>query len=1050
MKKIQHKHPSPFLAHKSANRRATMLFRSCCVGILLALSHSVQAISPIPFYESFPTTYAENGNLGAGESLIKWDFGNSATSSSSRTLALAALGYPGLLTEEVANSRGLQSRPAGAGAKDRGATLELPAGVDLYASFLLNVQTTNVVTSRFFGLSPSGGSGSSVNANGATILFDTQRHLMVAKNSTTPAAAITYSLVTNNTYLVVLRYKYNAGSGSNDSVDLWLNPTSLGNNASIPAPTLTTTANNDVAAFNSVAYFQNNAVANAGIGSYWIDEIRVSTNWAEVTPVTCSPGTVFNVTGGGSVCAGVGFPVGLTGSEVDVDYWLHTNGVYSSTIPGTGAAVSFGNQNANAIYTVLASNTVSGCVGWMSGNATVALLAAPNIITQPTAITVASGGAGTISVAADGDGLTYQWRKNGANISNGGHYSGVTTPTLTVYPADGSDAATLVNGYDVVVSGTCAPPATSTRVALTLKSVGNLIWAGDGVENLWDVATTANWLEGGNPVTFNFGDNVTFDDTSANVAVQLASPFLSPGRITVDSSQEYIFRPGGSISGPGTALLKTGPGTLYLTNNANSYGGGTTISNGAIAINNGQALGTGVLTLAGGNLDSGNALVTVSNPLVVTADSTILIRNTSGSALRLENNLTAVDGILTIFNATASGPAVQLAYTNIVFNRPLVVDNAGGTFLILSSANTSGTQTFNEVISGTGRLARNGNGGTTLLNAANTYSGGTTLQNGSVGIGADSVSTSFPTVDSGALGTGTISVDSGATSTLFASGAARVVDNPILFTSAAAGSPLVLSGNNNLTFNGTIDLGVAVRTLQVDNSVKATLNGDIFNGGITKTGSGALYLNGINISVDQIVVSSGTLGGTGVISGPVTIASGATLAPGNPMGTMTFNSDLILNGNILIEVDRSASPANDMIQAGATLSNGGTGTLTVVNVGAALNVGDKFTIFNQPLLNGGAMTVTGGGASWVNDLAVDGSITVASIIPSQPTLNFTRIGNSLQFSWAGSFKLQSQTNALSVGLSNNWADYPGGNTSGINVPIDSTKGAVFFRLIPTP
>ncbi|HYG21499.1 MAG TPA: autotransporter-associated beta strand repeat-containing protein [Verrucomicrobiae bacterium] len=1041
---------SPSISNMSAGHRSATFFRSCCVGILLALSQAAHAISPIPFYEPFPLTYAENGNLGAGESLLKWDFGNSATSSSARTIALAALGYPGLLTEDIANSRGLQSRPAGAGAKDRGATLELPPGVDVYASFLLNVQTTNVVTSRFFGLSPSGGSGSSVNANGALIFLDTQRHLMIAKNSTTPAAAIPFSLVTNNTYLVVLRYKYNAGSTTNDSVDLWVNPTSLGNNASIPAPTLSTTANNDVAAFNSVAYFQNNAVANAGIGSYWIDEIRVSTNWADVTPTTCSAGAVFNVTGGGSICAGAGFPVGLSGSEVNVDYWLHTNGVYSATIPGTGAAVSFGNQDANAIYTVLASNTVSGCVSWMSGNATVALLAAPSIDTEPAAITVASGGAGTLSLAASGDGLTYQWRKNGVNLSNGGHYSGVNTPTLTIYPVDGSDAATALNGYDVVVSGTCAPAATSTRVGLTVKAVSNLVWSGDGAENLWDVATTPNWLEAGNPVTFNFGDNVIFDDTSANLAVQLASPFLSPGKITVDTVQEYIFRPGGSISGPGTTLLKTGTGTLYLTNNVNSYGGGTTISNGAIAINSGQALGTGVVTLAGGNLDSGNALVTVANPVVVTADSTILIRNTSGSALRLENNLTGVDGTLTIFNTTVSGPAVQLAYTNIVFNRPLVVDNSGGTFLILSSANTSGTQTFNNVISGTGRLARNGNGGTTLLNAANTYSGGTTLQNGTVGIGADSLSTSFPTVDSGALGTGTISVDSGATSTLFASGGARSVDNPILFTGAIAGSPLVFSGSHNLTFNGTVDLGAAVRTLQVENPVRATLNGDIFNGGINKTGSGVLHLNGLNIFVDQITASGGTLGGTGVISAPVTIASGAVLAPGDPIGTMTINSDLTLNGNLLIEVDRSASVSNDTVQVAGTLSNGGTGTLTVVNVGAGLSVGDKFTIFNQPVLNGETMTVSGGGATWVNDLALDGSITVASVVPSQPTLNFSRVGNSLQFSWTGSFKLQSQTNSLAVGLSNNWGDYPGGSTSGISVPINSAHGAVFFRLIPAP
>jgi len=64
-----------------------------------------------------------------------------------------------------------------------------------------------------------------------------------------------------------------------------------------------------------------------------------------------------------------------------------------------------------------------------------------------------------------------------------------------------------------------------------------------------------------------------------------------------------------------------------------------------------------------------------------------------------------------------------------------------------------------------------------------------------------------------------------------------------------------------------------------------------------------------------------------------------------------------------------------------------------------------------------------------------------------PTLNFTKVGNSLQFTWAGSFKLQAQTNALNVGLKTVWADYPGGGVSGVTAPIDLSNGTVFFRLV---
>jgi len=77
---------------------------------------------------------------------------------------------------------------------------------------------------------------------------------------------------------------------------------------------------------------------------------------------------------------------------------------------------------------------------------------------------VAAGGSTTFTVAATGAGtLAYQWQKNGANLSNGGHYSGVTTATLTISNADSSDAAT----YRCVVTGDCGS-ATSNGATLTI------------------------------------------------------------------------------------------------------------------------------------------------------------------------------------------------------------------------------------------------------------------------------------------------------------------------------------------------------------------------------------------------------------------------------------------------------------------------------------------------------------------------------------------------------------------------------------------------------
>jgi hypothetical protein len=63
-----------------------------------------------------------------------------------------------------------------------------------------------------------------------------------------------------------------------------------------------------------------------------------------------------------------------------------------------------------------------------------------------------------------------------------------------------------------------------------------------------------------------------------------------------------------------------------------------------------------------------------------------------------------------------------------------------------------------------------------------------------------------------------------------------------------------------------------------------------------------------------------------------------------------------------------------------------------------------------------------------------------------PSLNAVQTGNTIAFSWSGPFKLQSQTNTLSVGISTNWFNYPGGSVSPINVTINPTNRTVFYRL----
>ncbi|HKB71574.1 MAG TPA: hypothetical protein VKH46_12070, partial [Thermoanaerobaculia bacterium] len=56
------------------------------------------------------------------------------------------------------------------------------------------------------------------------------------------------------------------------------------------------------------------------------------------------------------------------------------------------------------------------------------------INTQPANAAVCPGSSASFSVAATGTSLTYQWRKNGSNLSNGGAITGATLPTLTINP----------------------------------------------------------------------------------------------------------------------------------------------------------------------------------------------------------------------------------------------------------------------------------------------------------------------------------------------------------------------------------------------------------------------------------------------------------------------------------------------------------------------------------------------------------------------------------------------------------------------------------------
>ncbi len=117
---------------------------------------------------------------------------------------------------------------------------------------------------------------------------------------------------------------------------------------------------------------------------------------------------------------------------------------------------------------------VTGQCNFTNSNAaTLTVQTPPAITASPANSTVYSGSSASFTVAATGANLTYQWQLSiggcgGAftNIINLAPYSGVNTATLTINP---TTAAMNGYGYRCLVSGTCAPAATSGCATLTVN-----------------------------------------------------------------------------------------------------------------------------------------------------------------------------------------------------------------------------------------------------------------------------------------------------------------------------------------------------------------------------------------------------------------------------------------------------------------------------------------------------------------------------------------------------------------------------------------------------
>ena len=178
------------------------------------------------------------------------------------------------------------------------------------------------------------------------------------------------------------------------------------------------------------------------------------------------------------------------------------------------------------------------------------------------------------------------------------------------------------------------------------------------------------------------------------------------------------------------------------------------------------------------------------------------------------------------------------------------------------------------------------------------------------------------------------------------------------------GGTLRNKASTNLTING-VDSTAAGRVtisastssiLHADSSQTITLGANTALTGsaaLSKNGGGALVINGVSSTYGgTLTVNNGSLGGTTTFGGNISVATGASFAPGNSPGTFTITGNLNLDGILAYEFTGGASTA-DLVNVGGTLDLTGSG-ISWSNLGT-YTLGNKFTLFGY---NTGALTGT--------------------------------------------------------------------------------------------
>jgi autotransporter-associated beta strand protein len=598
-------------------------------------------------------------------------------------------------------------------------------------------------------------------------------------------------------------------------------------------------------------------------------------------------------------------------------------------------------------------------------------------------VTIASGATLDIASYSGSGSITLIKTDNGIT----GTFSNVLVGGNAVNPTDGLDSfmtATVTkenSNHDLVVNSDLvwnlsanAHGTFNVASDFTLSAgLADNTYSGAGTTYGWDGKTLTKTgagtltLTGANIYT---GGSLVSAGTLAGNTTSLQGNIENNAAVVFDQTSAGTYA--GLMSGTGS-LTKTGVGDLTLSG-ANTYSGGTTISQGAIIAGSDWALGTGAVTMEGGATLGFSGNRSLVNAFILNSLATFDTSSGNGTLSGVVSGAGSLTkngaGILTLAgNNTYSGRTTVNAGTLEVTGTLGGGSYAGnihndGTLLFNQSAN----QTLSGVISSDGSLTKTDTGTLTLA-GANTYSGGTTVSGGTLkgdttSLQGNIVNTAVVEFDQATDGTYAGIMSGGGNLTKSGAGTLTMTgSNTITGITVAAGT--LVGSTSSLTTGNILNNGAVIFDQASDAAYSGSMSG---TGSLTKTGAGTLILSNPNTYSGGTTVSAGTLSivsDSNIGSGTNTLAGGTLRLTGS---SYAKNWTLGAGSNI---INNNGSPVafNGVLSGSGGFTKAGGGTLTLAG-------NNTYSGDTALALAGDTLEVTGtlGNGSYAGNIANAGTL----------------------------------------------------------------------------